>query len=150
MEQRYKISCHSVNKDFGLTVYKRGCSLMHMELSERIKLARNGAGLSQAELAEKANVKQQTISQLETGKADSCAGINRIAIACGVNPLWLSDEIGEMKEKARTFSPQTLAIAEMVEPMDDEGKRAVQEGVEKEKLYREHRKPSPGSERRAG
>jgi len=40
------------------------------ELREFFKAARWDAGLSQVELAEKANVKQCTISRYETGKQD--------------------------------------------------------------------------------
>jgi transcriptional regulator with XRE-family HTH domain len=121
-----------------------------MEFSERVKKAREHAGLNQAELAKATGLTQQMVSRIESGTVKGSTAVNRIAMTCKVNPFWLSDGIGEMADKVQTFSPQTLAIAEMVESMDDDGKRAVQEDVEKEKLWRETRKGSADPERRAG
>lgn len=63
-------------------------------LAERIKKARKDAGLTQKQLAVKAGVEQPVISQLETGKNLQSAHIAKIAHACGVNAIWLSEGIG--------------------------------------------------------
>ena len=65
-------------------------------LAERIKSARNHAKLTQKALALKAGVEQPVISQLETGKNLQSAHLPKIAHACGVNAIWLSENIGPM------------------------------------------------------
>lgn len=65
-------------------------------LAERIKDARRHAKLTQRALALKVGVEQPVISQLETGKNLQSAHLSKIAHICGVNSIWLSDEIGPM------------------------------------------------------
>lgn len=65
-------------------------------LAERIKDARRHAKLTQRALALKVGVEQPVISQLETGKNLQSAHLSKIAHVCGVNSIWLSDEIGPM------------------------------------------------------
>jgi len=65
-------------------------------LAERIKSARNHAKLTQKALALKAGVEQPVISQLETGKNLQSAHLPKIAHACGVSAIWLSENIGPM------------------------------------------------------
>jgi transcriptional regulator with XRE-family HTH domain len=65
-------------------------------LAERIKDARRHAKLTQRALALKVGVEQPVISQLETGRNLQSAHLSKIAHVCGVNSIWLSDEIGPM------------------------------------------------------
>ncbi|MFJ2324964.1 LexA family protein [Pseudomonas sp. NPDC087690] len=65
-------------------------------LAERIKSARNHAKLTQKALALKVGVEQPVISQLETGKNLQSAHLPKIAHVCGVNAIWLSENIGPM------------------------------------------------------
>lgn len=65
-------------------------------LAERIKSARIHAKLTQKALALKAGVEQPVISQLETGKNLQSAHLPKIAHACGVSAIWLSENIGQM------------------------------------------------------
>jgi SOS-response transcriptional repressor LexA len=65
-------------------------------LAERIKFARNHAKLTQKALALKVGVEQPVISQLETGKNLQSAHLPKIAHVCGVNAIWLSENIGPM------------------------------------------------------
>lgn len=65
-------------------------------LAERVKAARGHAHLTQKALADKAGVEQPVISQLETGKNLQSAHLSKIAHACGVSAIWLSDGIGQM------------------------------------------------------
>ena len=67
-------------------------------LAERIKDARRHAKLTQRALALKVGVEQPVISQLETGKNLQSAHLSKIAHVCGVNSIWLSDEIGPMTD----------------------------------------------------
>jgi phage repressor protein C with HTH and peptisase S24 domain len=61
-----------------------------MDLSERIKWARNNAGLTQTQLATNAGMKQQSLGALERGDSKSSRFITQIAYATGVTPLWLA------------------------------------------------------------
>lgn len=67
-------------------------------LAERIKSARNHAKLTQKALALKVGVEQPVISQLETGKNLQSAHLPKIAHVCGVNAIWLSENIGPMTD----------------------------------------------------
>lgn len=67
-----------------------------MNLSERIKLSRKHAGLTQSELAESVGIAQTAISQLESGKTLRSSYLIQIARACGVNSVWLASGEGEM------------------------------------------------------
>jgi SOS-response transcriptional repressor LexA len=65
-------------------------------LAERVKAAREHAGLKQAPLAKMVGVEQPVISQLERGKNLQSAHLPKIAHATGVSAIWLSDNIGPM------------------------------------------------------
>lgn len=73
-------------------------------LAERIKSARIHAKLTQKALALKAGVEQPVISQLETGKNLQSAHLSKIAHACGVSAIWLSENIGPMTITAASDS----------------------------------------------
>lgn len=60
-----------------------------MTLGERIKQARERAGLSQAALAQAAGIRQQTLSALEAGRAATTRSIVPLAEALGVPATWL-------------------------------------------------------------
>lgn len=67
-----------------------------MKLSERIRAARQHAGLTQRELADKIGIAQTAISQLESGKTQRSTYLLAIASACGVNSFWLAEGTGPM------------------------------------------------------
>lgn len=80
----------------------------------RIKLAREGAGLKQAELAAevrklKVRCTQGAIDKLENRPANGSTKVVHIAAACGVSPYWLATGEGEMIPKELT--PEAMAIA---------------------------------------
>ena len=58
-------------------------------IGDRIRVARLNLGLSQAELAKRANVSQGTIGQLESGRNQSSGKIVELAAALNVSPEWL-------------------------------------------------------------
>ncbi|WP_349569442.1 XRE family transcriptional regulator [Azotobacter salinestris] len=67
-----------------------------MDLKDRIKAARRHSRLTQGELAERVGVTQTSISDLERGKSQTTSFIAQIAVACGVDALWLASGQGEM------------------------------------------------------
>lgn len=69
-------------------------------LADRIKAARKHAQLTQRTLAEKVGVEQPVISQLETGKNLRSVHLTKIAQICQVNPVWLSEGVGQMTGSA--------------------------------------------------
>lgn len=66
-----------------------------MELKDRLKQARKNARLSQVELAEKVGIKQSSISEIERGLTRTSGYLIQIAKALDVDPLWLSQGVGE-------------------------------------------------------
>lgn len=78
--------------------YSVCCNAPAMDLADRIITAREGAGLTQDQLAKASGVSQQTINKLETRKASSTSHIVEIAVACGVSPYWLALELGERED----------------------------------------------------
>lgn len=75
-------------------------------LAERIKAARQHAQLTQKALAQQVGVEQPVISQLETGKNLQSAHLPKIAHACGVSAIWLSEALGPMLPERATSAPQ--------------------------------------------
>lgn len=62
-----------------------------MELKDRLKKARKQAGLTQAELAERAGIKQASISEIERGLTKSSVHLLKLAQICDVDPFWLAE-----------------------------------------------------------
>lgn len=69
---------------------------MSMTISDRIKLARKHAGLTQKELADKVGISQTAVHKLECGRSRSSRRTVAIALTCGVDPIWLETGRGEM------------------------------------------------------
>lgn len=77
-----------------------------MELKDRLKYARKKAGLTQVELAERAGIKQASISEIERGLTRSSGHLVRLAQICEVDPVWLSE--GTLKPGAMWDSVMTM------------------------------------------
>ncbi len=71
-----------------------------MNFSQRLKAARKYAGLTQKQLADAAGVSQPVISQIENGASLKSVHTSKLATACRVDLLWLSEGIGEMLNDA--------------------------------------------------
>jgi phage repressor protein C with HTH and peptisase S24 domain len=67
-----------------------------MEFKDRLKAARKHAKLNQAELAKASGLTQTSISDLERGKSKGTAFVAQLALACGVDTMWLAEGKGEM------------------------------------------------------
>jgi transcriptional regulator with XRE-family HTH domain len=83
------------------TVLEKGNILVFnssMKFSERLKLARKHADLSQEELADAIGVTQGLISKIERGDQEESAYVVKMARICGVRPEWLDDGSGEMTD----------------------------------------------------
>lgn len=65
-----------------------------MELKDRLKRARKNAGLTQVELAERAGIKQASVSEIERGLTRTSGHLIKLAQICGVDPVWLADGSG--------------------------------------------------------
>lgn len=68
-------------------------------LKDRLKQARKRAGLTQSELAERAGIKQSSVSEIERGLSRSSAHLIKLAQACNVDPVWLAEGSPEQREK---------------------------------------------------
>lgn len=77
-------------------------ALPAMNLADRLKLAREDAGLTQTELAVRMKPKmaQQTIQHLESGRNKGSKRLPDIADALGVRYPWLAKGDGPMRETA--------------------------------------------------
>ncbi len=77
-------------------------------LAQRLKFARERAGIRQTELAKLAGCKQATISKLECGSVTTSAAIPALAHALGCNAYWL--EQGESEPNWTVFDKRVLAL----------------------------------------
>ena len=89
-----------------------------MELKDRLKHARRHARLTQSELAERAGIKQASISEIERGLSRTSGHLVKLAQICGVNPIWLAEGAGPAfdGDEADT-SHQVTSAADMVRQM---------------------------------
>jgi transcriptional regulator with XRE-family HTH domain len=98
-------------------------------LSERLKQARQYAGLTQEELSAKSGVTQASISKIELGKNKSentTFGV-QLAVACRVRCEWLVLAMGEMLDGLK---PDEAALLEKYRDSDATGKTAIQRVAE--------------------
>lgn len=105
-----------------------------MNYGERLKLAREHAGLSQEELASRAGIKQPSLSYLENPKSNATGSEHTVRFAriCGVSVDWLSEGAGEMLPKFYTTTdPKIIAVAKVMEPLPEYGKDAAVEDITK-------------------
>lgn len=94
MRTEYNYSSILVNNPGSLIEINRGYKVIGMKYGERLKQARDHAGLTQKALADRiANVcTQENISKLEKGEATGSEFTAQFADACGVNAIWLAAE----------------------------------------------------------
>lgn len=89
-----------------------------MRYGERLRQAREHAKLKQAELAEAAEIKQPSLSYLETSEASGSEFTPRFARILGVSVDWLADEIGEMiPTREIVTDPTELAAINLLRQM---------------------------------
>ena len=83
-----------------------------MDLSERIRIARKQAGLTQKELAVRVEISQTAVHKLEAGRSISSRRTVAIALTCGVDPIWLDTGRGEMSLMGSTPGMSQAELAE--------------------------------------
>ncbi len=84
-----------------------------MTVGERIAKLRTDLGLSQSELARRANVSQATIAKLEKGFTSGSSHLHRIARELGTTPQYLSGETDDPSEGALP-APTPEQVAEQL------------------------------------
>ena len=72
---------------------------MSESLGERVRRAREAAGLSQAQLADAIGIRQPSLHAIETGKSERSKHASAIARALGVSLRWLETGKGAMKAR---------------------------------------------------
>ena len=99
-----------------------------MNYGERLRLARQRAGLTQAELAQRVGIKQPSLAYLEN-PAKNASGSDftvKLAKALGVSVDWLDDEIGEMVPTVySTSDPKLVTIMQALQPCEEYVKDAA-------------------------
>lgn len=80
-------------------------------LGERLRYAMHKAGLSQVELAAKANVEQQYISSIITGKSQRPRRLGKLADILNVSEKWL--QYGDEKKDYLTLTDLKRVIGEL-------------------------------------
>lgn len=90
-------------------------------LGKRIKASREALGIDQRELAARVNVKQQTISKLETDKSKGTYIAPRLAEALRVSLSWLltGQEPAAESELANPYKSEDLKALVLRLPLKD-------------------------------
>lgn len=102
-----------VNNFGGLTATPEAVTVPPMNLGERVTAARKHAGFTQAALAERVKIKQQTLQKLESGKSEKSAALAEICLETGVSLNWLVRGEGEMLS-SQTARPDPVILARAV------------------------------------
>lgn len=121
MGELYKRTCIGVNKQPCLLRNNSACILHGMKYGERLKAARKYAGITQAELAERIDnvVTQAGISYLENSEATGSEFTAQFSEACGVRPMWLASEKGEMTDGLYVQDPKAKAVLMAMQQMPE-------------------------------
>lgn len=113
-----------------------------MTLGERLKAAREYAGLTQEELGVKACCGQGVVSKIERGDQDKTAYVVKLATACGVRPEWLDDESGEMVDglyvESEKIKRAVVLMQEMPEYLVDEAIASIDQVKKLARIAEEH------------
>lgn len=113
----YNPSSLFVKRPASLTVSSCGYSFDGMKYGERLRFARDQAGMSQGKLAEAVGCAQENISKLERGSADGSMYTVQFARALRVNPLWLATGEGSSSLEADPYDalpPKIRAGAQLL------------------------------------
>ena len=86
-----------------------------MTFSERLKIARKQAKLTQKELSERVGISQTAVHKLENGRSQSSRCTVAIAMTCGVDPIWLDTGRGEMSLHGSTPNTNQVDRAKATE-----------------------------------
>lgn len=79
-----------------------------MTLAERMQFRMNELGITQEQLAEKADISQTTVSNVLSGTTKKPRNLIEIATALGVDPIWLQSGEGKTPEKNTALSTELV------------------------------------------
>lgn len=120
MIEEYKPTYLFVNKYGYLAGHKHACRLSGMRYGERLKAARNHAGLSQQQVADAAGCSQPNVQMLEASQTASGSEFTvQFAKACGVRPEWLAMEQGDMVDGYVVEDRRIIHLAQVCERLPD-------------------------------
>ncbi len=141
MDTEYNHS-FTVVKNFGfLPNYRPGCINPHMRYGERLKTAREHAKLTQKQLAERIGdaCTQENISKLERSLTTKGSEYTvQFAEACGVRPMWLASEQGDMVDGYVVEDQRLVHLVKVCEALPDYAvDQLVQQGDAMAKLVAE-------------
>lgn len=105
-----------------------------MEMKDRIRIAREQANLTQAELAEKIGIKQQSVFKIESGDTKNPRNLEKIANVLGVDLNWLLTGEGLM---CPNKSPQDVKIQTILGALTSSQKDEMLSLAEKFKSFNE-------------
>lgn len=137
MHPEYKAIYIPVNKRACLFENKYACSIDFMKYGERLKIARDYADLTQTQLADRVGniVTQANISYLEKSDATGSEFTVQFASACGVAPIWLASETGDMVSCDFVVDPRLRHAMALLEPLPSYAiDHVIQEIVDTAKL----------------
>ena len=104
-----------------------------MDFKDRLKEARESAGLSQGDLADKIGVTRQAITHLETGyaKAMKTDHLFECARVLQVNPEWLGRGTGSPRTGFYTLpaSDEAQVLALQIDRLEPENRRVLMEMI---------------------
>lgn len=66
--------------------------------AERLKMALEASSMSQEQLAKAVGISQPAVAKLVSGRAKSSTKSLEMAIALGVNPTWLVNGVGHIRD----------------------------------------------------
>lgn len=117
----YNCSSMNVNNHSSLNQNYRGYIVLKMKYGERLSIAREHAKFTQTALADKINnvCTQENISKLERGEATGSEYTVQFSLACGVSPLWLAEEKGDMVGGLYILDPKIRHAVQLLEPLPE-------------------------------
>ena len=89
-------------------------------LGKRLKTARESAGMTQPELADKAGMSQQMISKIERDESTSSPHVVKLARILGVRAEWLGEGVGPMTSEGHINRKMFREIFDLVEKVAEE------------------------------
>jgi transcriptional regulator with XRE-family HTH domain len=119
---------------------------MASEFKDRLRSTRESRGLSQADLAKKANMQPAAISHFETGhRSPSFDNLRKLSDALGVSVDYLLGRINEEQHgHGLAAAPRAQVLFRHAEKLSEESFKAL-ELMAKSLAETEQKKKSPGS-----
>lgn len=95
-------------------------------IADRVKSAREKAGLTQEQLGDRLGLSRDFVSKIENGITQRPRNIKELGIALNVSPIWLAFGVQGLEH----LSPDALDVAMLFDVLDDDKKRIVRAMLE--------------------